>query len=102
MTARQGDSTLAAPDEGRSPTTPNCPQRSHLSYLGVLPPMPDIFPKYRSHTENPLLRPLPNQYLLQNLFYLSAIAQLAKIDVSLADQTLAPLPNLINLNATIQ
>ncbi|MCC3542529.1 MAG: hypothetical protein JGK26_31510 [Microcoleus sp. PH2017_27_LUM_O_A] len=36
---------------------------------------PDIFPKCRSHTEIRLLRPLPNQYLLQNLLIVSAIAR---------------------------
>ncbi|MEO6862978.1 MAG: hypothetical protein ABI180_15810 [Microcoleus sp.] len=37
--------------------------------------MPNIFRKCRSHTDPALLRPLRNQYLLQNLFHLSAIAR---------------------------
>ncbi|MEG4322605.1 MULTISPECIES: hypothetical protein [unclassified Microcoleus] len=75
LTPRLWGSTLATSALARSPTTPTCIQRAQLSYLGVLQSKPDIFPKCRSNTEIRLLRPLPNQYLLQNLLILSAIAR---------------------------
>ncbi|MEG4293671.1 hypothetical protein Q5692_33860 [Microcoleus sp. C2C3] len=59
----------------RSPRTCACRYTAKLSYLGMLQPEPDIFPRCDRAKYLGLLRSSQNQYSLQNLFILSAGAR---------------------------
>jgi hypothetical protein len=76
------------------------------SYLGMLQPKPDKFPKCDRAKYLALLRASQNQYSLQNLLILSAGDRQNRASPKLTNPLLAEaparLPNFINLSVAIQ
>ncbi|CAA9416268.1 hypothetical protein AVDCRST_MAG84-6831 [uncultured Microcoleus sp.] len=90
----------------RLPRTYGDRYTAKLSYLGMLQPEPDKFPKCDRAKYLGLLRSSQNQYSLQNLFILSAGARQNRASPNLRNplfvEAPARLPNFINLSVAIQ